>query len=138
MYIFKMIQFLRVYVCSSQQYVFVVPKLCARTHRGASTSTRRCRWVFSAFAEIRAAPDMHRTPREPLDPGGARFPRWITPHLWMMSYLFEAGFSVVAVIKSKRHAKKISMKQEMKLAHFSQTPRFEKLYSARQISNPSY
>ncbi|XP_076347930.1 protein FAM200A-like [Tachypleus tridentatus] len=47
------------------------------------------------------------------------------------SYFFEAGFSAVAVIKSKNRAK-INVEQEMRVVVSNLIPRFEKLCCARQ------
>jgi hypothetical protein len=52
------------------------------------------------------------------------------------SYLGEAGFSAVAVIKSKYRAK-INMEQEMRVAVSSLIPRFEKMCSEQQ-AHPSH
>lgn len=51
--------------------------------------------------------------------------------LSMLSYLCEAGFLTVALIKSK-HNLEISVVQEMMLAVSDLIPRFEMLHSARQ------
>lgn len=52
------------------------------------------------------------------------------------SYLCEAGFSAVAVIKSKYRAK-INVEQEMRVAVSSLIQRFEKIFSEQQ-AHPSH
>jgi hypothetical protein len=56
--------------------------------------------------------------------------------LFSTSYSCEAGFSVVAVIKSK-YQSKINMEEEMRVAISSFIPKFEKLCSDVQ-THPSY